>query len=110
MRLYTTFFVAASAALAFASAASAASQGDMNDSKYIAVAKCAGIAEGLGGDVAPFADVLKAQSSTRMGEVLDRADEARADAKRNAATAGQDGKAGYARVLGGTCKSYLSQG
>ena len=108
MRLYTALFVAASATLAFAATASA-SQADMSDSKYIAVAQCAGIAEGIGGDVRPFADVLKAQAN-RLGEVLDRADEARADAKRDAAHAGQDGKAGFARQLDGTCKSYLTQG
>ena len=109
MRFYTALFVAASATLAFAATASA-SQADMSDSKYIAVAQCAGIAEGIGGDARPFADVLKTQGATRLGEVLDRADEARADAKRNAANAGMDGKAGFARQLDGTCKSYLTQG
>jgi len=109
MRIFTTLLIASSA-LAFAGAAFAASSNDMTDTKYIAVAQCAGIAEGVGADAAPFAEVLKAQSASRLGEVIDRADEARADAKRDASHAGVDGKAGFSRQLDGTCKSYLSQG
>jgi len=110
MRFKIMLLVASSSVLAFAGAASAASQGDMSDTKYIAVAHCAGIAEGVGADATPFSEVLKAQANSRLGEVIDRADEARADAKRDAAHAGADGKAGYARQLDGACKSYLSQG
>ena len=39
---------------------------------------------------------------------MDRADEARADARRNASHAGEDGKASFVRERDGVCQSYLS--
>ena len=52
--ILTTLAVAGFAAV---TAASAAPQ-DMNDTTYIAVARCAGVAEGLGSDAKPFKSVL----------------------------------------------------
>ena len=104
--ILTTLAVAGFAAV---TAASAAPQ-DMNDTTYIAVARCAGVAEGLGSDAKPFTSVLDAQSVTRMPDVQAMADDARAQGKRAAVHAGQDGRGVYERELSGTCKTYTAAG
>jgi hypothetical protein len=82
----------------------------MTDGALIAVAHCAGVAEGTGGDVAPFNALINSQSAIRTPDVLDRVDEARSDAKRTANHAGPDGKAALVRERDGVCRSYLQQG
>ena len=111
MRIYTSVIIAAVAAtFALAEAASAAPRDAMNDSTYLAVAKCAGLAEGIGQDASGFNKVLDAQSDVRNADVMARADEAKRDAKRDASFAGQDGKGFYERQINGACQSYVSAG
>ncbi len=88
----------------------AASAKDLNDTTFIAVAHCAGVAEGTGGDVSSFDTLLNAQSGSRSADVMDRADEARSEGKRDAAHSGPDGKAGYVRERDGVCQSYMQHG
>jgi hypothetical protein len=109
MRIYTSVIVAA-ATFVVAGAASAAPRDAMNDSTYLAVAKCAGLAEGIGQDASVFNKVLDAQSGVRNNDVIDRADEARRDAKRDAAHAGEDGKGFYERQITGACQGYVAAG
>src|SRR5579875_1778655 len=108
MRTLALTVLAAAAALA--ATAAAAAPREMNDATYIAVARCAGMAEGLGSDAKPFTSVLDQQSGSRMNDVLDRADQVRADSKRSAAHAGTDTKADYTQQLGTACKSYVAAG
>ena len=103
------FAALAAASFAAATAASAAPQ-EMTDTTYVAVARCAGLAEGLGSDAKPFKTVLDVQSVTRMPEVQAMADDARANGKRIAARAGQDGRGPYERELAGACRSYTAAG
>jgi hypothetical protein len=110
MRLSIPLSIAAAIAAVSIGAAASAATPSLNDSTYIAVARCAGLAEGIGANATPFNTVLDAQSGTRLGEVIDRADEAKTDAKRNAGHAGPDGKAGYARDVDGVCQSYIQHG
>ncbi len=107
MRFLMPLTIAAVAALGLSGAASAK---DMNDTTFIAVAHCAGVAEGTGGDVSSFDTVLNAQSGSRSADVMDRADQARSDGKRDAAHSGPDGKAGFVRERDGVCQSYVQRG
>ncbi len=111
MRLSTTLaFAAASATLILSSAAFAAPHTEMSDSALLAVAHCAGVAEGTGGDVAPFNAVIDSQAVARTPDVLDRLDQVRTDAKRAATHSGPDGKAALVRERDGVCRNYLQQG
>jgi hypothetical protein len=110
MRLSIPLSIAAAVAVVSIGGVACAATPSLNDSTYIAVARCAGWAEGVGADAAPFNTVLDAQSGTRLSEVMDQADDAKTDAKRNAGHAGPDGKAGYARDVNGVCQSYLQHG
>jgi hypothetical protein len=74
------------------------------------VAKCAGLAEGFGQDASAFNKLLDARSGGRNNDVIDRADQAKRDAKRNAAHAGEDGKGFYERQITGVCQSYVAAG
>ena len=107
MRFLMPLTFAAVAVLGFSGAASAK---DMNDTTFIAVAHCAGVADGTGGDASSFDTLLNAQSGTRTADVMDRADEARTDAKRDVTHSGPDGKAGFVRERDGVCQSYLQRG
>jgi hypothetical protein len=82
----------------------------LTDGALIAVAHCAGLAEGTGGDVAPFNAVINSQSVARTPDVLDRIDQERSDAKRTASHSGPDGKAALVRERDGVCRGYLQQG
>jgi hypothetical protein len=110
MRLSIPLSIAAALVAVSLSGAASAAGRTLDDSTYIAVARCAGLAEGVGADAAPFNSVLDAQSGSRLAEVMDRADEAKDTAKRNAGHSGPDGKAGYAKEVDGACRSYLQQG
>jgi hypothetical protein len=110
MRIYKSLMTAAAATFVVAATASAAPRDAMNDSTYLAVAKCAGLAEGVGQDASVFNKVLDAQSGGRISDVIDRADQARRDAKREAAHAGEDGKGFYERQITGACQRYVAAG
>ncbi len=87
-------------------AASAASR-DMTDGAYVELARCAGIAQSTGGDVARFNMALDAQSTYRSPAVQDRADTAREDVKRNVVHSGSDDKAKFVQERDGQCLSLL---
>jgi hypothetical protein len=108
MRLSIALSVtAAIATVALAGTASAVTRSDMTDSAYVELARCSGIARSTGGDASKFDSVLDAQSGYRSPAVLDRADTAREDAKRNADHAGSDDKARFVQERDGQCVSLL---
>jgi hypothetical protein len=121
MRSYRIIYISAAlSSLIFASTAGAAGYngsgssgapggGVAPDVAFISLAHCAGVAEGTGADAAPFETVLKMQSDLRTADVLDRAEEARTDARRRAEDAGPDGRAAYERERDRQCRALLPQ-
>lgn len=89
--------------LAAVSPASAAGNSYMSDSQYLAAARCAGIAQGLGADASAYDKVLDDQSGGRETFVTARAGSSREDAAREARHAGPDTKAHLSAELGGVC-------
>lgn len=83
------------------------------DAQYIAAARCETLAmsSALGPvDVRDVATVMKTQSVGRAGAVLDRADDARADADRAVKHAGAYSKAALIAERDGSCRALLSGG
>ena len=98
------------APLALATAA-LASPDRYSDAQYIAAARCQALAtsSALGPvDTDDINAVMKIQSQGRAGPVLDRADEARADADRAARHAGAYSKAGLIAERDGSCRALLA--
>ena len=96
-------FTLATAALA---SPSLAASGHMSDSQFVAVGRCQGLAgaKALGTiDPAPFAAMLKTQSTGRIPQALDRADEARDDAARQASHAGPTARSALIAERDGAC-------
>ena len=93
------------AATAFAGAATAADS--MSDVAFIAASRCEGLAQGAKIDAAALKKMLINQEGARSQYVLDKANEVRDDAKRQASHA-----QGYAAQtvndeLHGPCAAYL---
>lgn len=87
--------------------AAAFAQDRLNDSQFIAAAKCRGLMQGA--DTAGIDAVIKANKSRRAGVVLDRAATERKAAERKARKAsGPGGKAEVAREVAGACTAFAS--
>ncbi len=80
----------------------------MTDSTYLAIARCAGVSEGLGADASGFNKVLSDQDVGRQSMVLDRAKQVRDQTASNARRAGADTKSHLHAELDGACKAYLN--
>jgi hypothetical protein len=102
--------VIASIALATALGAGALAQTTraqpVSDLDYLKASRCRGIAEGVGVDSAALAAFLKQQDGARASYVVDRAEDERAQARRQAK--------GYARAqlqaeLAGPCQAFTGQ-
>jgi hypothetical protein len=96
------------AALASTGAAMAAPT-QLSDSQYIAAAHCQGLfdSRSLGAvDASGINAVMKSQGATRLPDVLSRADEARAEARRSADHAGSLMKSQLASERDGACQVW----
>ena len=103
MRILTAAIILATAAIGTAAVA----QDRLNDSQYIAAARCRGLMQGA--DTAGIDAVLKANKSGRVGVVLDRADVARKAATTKARKAtGAGAKAEVARQTADACAAFSS--
>lgn len=104
MRILTAAIVLAVAAT---STAAFAQNDRLNDSQFIAAAKCRGLMQGA--DTAGIDAVIKANKSSRVGLVLDRAATERKAAERKARKAsGAGGKAELARQAADACAGLAS--
>ena len=106
-------FVAAALIAAFPSSGAFASSGALTDSQYLAVARCSGLAaaKSLGVSDGPaFEALMKAQEAGRIAAVVDRADETRSDAMRQAGRAGPTMKLGLMAEHDGACQAWLAKG
>ena len=96
------------AGVAAVTPASASETRHMSDSAYLAAARCAGIAQGLGSDASAFDKVVDEQSTGRETFVADRAASTREDAARQARRAGADTKAHLTAERDGACQAYAN--
>ncbi len=98
--------LAALAFIALGTTAAAAQPGRASDVEYLNGARCVGLASSgkLGtADVDAMKAWLKSQRSGRIGYVMQKADEMRRDAKREADQAGAEMKARLSAELNGPC-------
>lgn len=98
------------AALAAATTASA-SISHLNDAQYVAAARCQALisSPALGrGDTSVIDSVLKAEGRGRAQVVFDRAEEARADAAREARHAGPAARTELSAERDGMCQAWNS--
>jgi hypothetical protein len=93
------------AATAFAGVAAAAD--DMSDVAFIAASRCEGLAQGAKIDAAALNKMLISQEGARKQYVLDKANEVRADAKREASHAQGYTMQAVNDELHGPCSAYL---
>ena len=101
MRILTAAVILATAATG---ATAAFAQERLNDSQFIAAARCRGLMQGA--DTTDIDAVLKANRAGRVGIVLDRAAIERKSAERKARKAtGAGGKAEVARQAADACAS-----
>lgn len=96
------------AGVAAVTPASATESRQLSDSAYLAAARCAGLAAGLGSDAAAFNKVVDDQSSGREPFVAERAATTRDDAARQAKHAGPDMKAHLTAERDGACQAYAN--
>jgi len=102
--------VAAGAAIASSGVYAAPSR--LSDAQFLTLARCDGLAtsKALGvSDASAFNDILQAEGARRMANVADRADEARADAMREAGHAGAIGRAGLIAEHDGLCQTFVRE-
>jgi hypothetical protein len=99
--------MAIAAATAVVSPASALTH-RLSDTAFLATARCAGLAEGLGSDPKAFDKVVDDQIAGRESFIADRASETRQDAARQARHAGADVKARLSAERDGVCQGYLA--
>lgn len=92
---------------AVASPALAAGAAPLSDSQYLALARCAGTAQGLGADAAAYGKKYDAEAAGRDVSITTQANDARDDARRAARNAGPDTKARLTREQDSVCKAYL---
>ena len=98
---------AIAAASTFAGAASAQNPERMTDVAFIAANRCEGLAQGSKIDVSSIRKLLDAQGNQRSQYILEKADEARDDAKRQAAHAEGYNQQTVSAELSGGCQAYL---
>lgn len=82
----------------------------LTDVEYLQAARCSGLAasEALGAmDTASIEALLKAESRGRVGFIVDKAEQARSDAKRVANRAKAERKAGLLAERAGACARYF---
>jgi hypothetical protein len=109
-------FAAAAAILtgvALSSGAALASSSHLTDAEYIAAARCQGLyqAKNLGpADAAGINSVVKSEGASREPAVLDRASDARDEARREADHAGALMKTQYASERDGACQVWAKNG
>jgi hypothetical protein len=78
----------------------------LSDVAYMQAARCAGLAEGSGADARRISAMLDHQDG-RMSYVVEKADELRSSANREARRASGYGKAEIQGELSGVCRAYL---
>ena len=82
----------------------------LTDVEYLQAARCSGLAasEALGAmDTSSIDALLKAESRGRVGFIVDKAEQAKADAKRVANRAKAERKAGLLAERTNTCARYF---
>lgn len=82
----------------------------LTDVEYLQAARCRGLAasEALGAmNTAAIDAMLKAQTLGRSGYIVDKADQARAEAQRTANRARAERKSGLLAERDGACKRYF---
>ena len=99
--------LAATAVLGLGGFANAQASNHLSDNGYISASRCAGLAEGSHVDVTALKAVLAHEQNGRESYTLDRADEARADARDRAERATGYDKQSIANELAGRCQTYL---
>jgi hypothetical protein len=95
------------------STAAVAGPDKFTDSQYIAAARCQALmsSSNLGAvDMQGVDAAMKMEGATRSPAVADRADTARADAKRAASHAGPDGKGALIAERDGPCHALFANG
>lgn len=97
----------AAAGLAFTAVPASAADAQMKDSDYLSLARCAGLAQGLGGDAAPYDKVLEDQRLGRDAVVIENASAIRSDTQNAARHASGQRKAKFESDRDGVCKSYI---
>ena len=97
----------AACAAVVATAASAQNPARLTDVAYIAAARCEGLAQGAKVDTAAIKSLLVNQDGGRNQYILDRADEVRSDAKRQASHAQGYTLQSINAELSGACQTYL---
>ena len=106
MSILKGFVIAASLA---ASTAVFAAPTQLSDAQYLAAARCQGLltSSALGKQDASAIDrFMTSQERGRQSQVIDRADEARADAAREASHAGPHEKADLISERDGVCQAW----
>jgi hypothetical protein len=97
----------AAAAAAVYTTASAEPPTRLSDAAYIAAARCEGLAQGAKLDDSKVKVLMNQQDRGRLSDVLDRADQARADAVHQARRADGYTKQSVSAELDGACQTYL---
>ncbi|MDB5446447.1 MAG: hypothetical protein JWQ97_1764 [Phenylobacterium sp.] len=98
--------LAAVSLAAAASTAAAAAPSPASDMDYLKASRCRGIAAGMGADAAGLDAYLKAQGVVRAPNILERGEQERDHAKRQAR--GGEGKERLAAELAGPCIAYMA--
>lgn len=104
MALVATLVIAAGAGVVTPAAAQAA----MSDVEYMQAAHCAGLAQGARLDTSKVDALLRANQSGRVVEAIDRGDQMRDDARRQASHAGPFERQAQAAERNGVCSAYLA--
>lgn len=98
----------AAASLAAFTSANAQNSDRLSDVAYIAAARCAGLAEGSKVDASAIKTLLSKQDNDRPSYVLEKADDVRSDARRQAGHAQGYTLQTVNAELGGACQPYLN--
>ena len=93
---------------ALATVASAADAPRLSDVAYIAASRCEGLAQGAKMDTKSIKQFLANQDNNRNQYILDKANESREDAQRQASHAQGYALESVNNELNGSCKAYLN--
>jgi len=96
------------AVAALASAAAPAFAQTLGEGDFVRLSRCAGLAEGIGRDAAPFKETLKGASRHREEYVLSRADAARRAALREAQRSQGEARGRIEAELSGACSAFAA--
>jgi len=99
--------LAAAACAVLATAASAQSPERLTDVAFIAASRCEGLAQGAKVDTAAIKSLMVNQDNDRNQYILEKADQARDDAKRLASHAQGYNLQEVTSELSGACQAYL---